>query len=72
MSIFVVFKAVEDQTKLILQVYLGNVLQLADSKQPVDNIFAGKDVQYYWSMVAVDIEIEEDCQELLQCWWKGG
>ena len=60
------FKAVEVQTKLFLPAYLGKSLQSADIKQLVDRIFADKDVKYYWSMVAVDIESEEDSQELLQ------
>ena len=63
---FLLFKAVEVQTKLFLPAYLGKSLQSADIKQLVDRIFADKDVKYYWSMVAVDIESEEDSQELLQ------
>lgn len=63
---FLLFKAAEVQTKLFLPAYLGKSLQSADIKQLVDKIFAEKDVQYYWSMVAVDIENEEDSQELFQ------
>ena len=63
---FLLFKALEVQTKLFLPAYLGKSLQSADIKQLVDRIFADKDVKYYWSMVAVDIESEEDSQELLQ------
>ena len=66
---FLLFKAVEVQTILFLPAYLGKSLQSADIKQLVDKNFADKDVQYYWSMVAVDIESEED---YCKCWWKGG
>ena len=59
-------KAVEVQTILFLPAYLEKSLQSADIKQLVDKIFADKDVLYYWSMVEVDIESEENCQELLQ------
>ena len=60
---FLLLKAVEVQNKLFLPAYLGNA---ADIKQLGDKIFADKDFQYYWSMVAIDIESEEDYQELLQ------
>ncbi len=62
---FVFFRAVELKTQQCLPTHLSGCSE-STTEDVVQHIFDDTDVQFFWSMVVVDIEEEQDAFKLLR------
>lgn len=63
------FVAVEEQVCVLLPTHITKNDISKDIKRVINDILKDDNVQFYWTLVASDIESDNDAQELLNSLW---